>query len=188
MRFQVPSTVRSAAQRSGILELCEDLFGWIEIWTVRRQEKELFACGTDRAPHGLSLVASEIVDDDNVARSECRHKYLFDISQEDPLIGPSITQGASMRSAQRSDEGQRAPTAIRSLRYQTLSSWRTAMLTRHIGLGPGLVDDVQASQISLPLILFPLRPTSGDVGTILLAGAQAFLKLMPSCSKKCHTA
>jgi hypothetical protein len=37
------------------------------------------------------------------------------------------------------------------------------MLSRH-----------QASWINQPLILYPLRPTSSDVGTILLAGAQAF--------------
>jgi hypothetical protein len=60
---------------------------------------------------------------------------------------------------------------------------------RHVGFGPGVIDEDQAGRIKPPLILSPLRPPPGDVRTILFAGLQAFfLKLMPSCSKKCHTA
>jgi hypothetical protein len=43
---------------------------------------------------------------------------------------------------------------------------------RHVGFGPGLVDEDQAGRIKPPLILFPLRPSPGYVGTILLAGVQ----------------
>jgi hypothetical protein len=188
MRFRVASVFGGLPKQD--FELCEDLFDWIEIWTVRRQEEELCAGGTDRAPHGFSLVASEIIDDDNIAESERRHEYLLDIGQEACSVDRTIddTGGSDAITAQRSDEGQRPPTAMWSLRYQTLASRCTAVRARHIGLGPGLVDEDQASWINPPLILYPLRPTSSDVGTILLAGAQAFLKLIPSCSKKCHTA
>jgi hypothetical protein len=43
-------------------------------------------------------VAAEIVHDDDVARPQGRKEHLLDISQERPLIGPSITHRASMRS------------------------------------------------------------------------------------------
>jgi hypothetical protein len=55
-----------------------------------------------------------------------------------------------------------------------LSARRTAVAARHVGLGPGLVDEDQARRIKPPLILSPLRPSPGDVGTVLFAGVQAF--------------
>jgi hypothetical protein len=51
-----------------------------------------------------------------------------------------------------------------------------AVGARHVGLGPCLVDEDQTRRIKPPLILFPLRPPSGHVGTILLAGVQAFFE------------
>ena len=49
-----------------------------------------------------------------------------------------------------------------------------AVGARHVGLGPGLVDEDQAGRIDPTLILPPLRAPPGDVGPILLAGVQAF--------------
>jgi hypothetical protein len=57
---------------------------------------------------------------------------------------------------------------------QPLAPRRAAVGTRHVGLGPGLVDEDKARRIKPPLILFPLRPPPGDVRTILLAGVQTF--------------
>ena len=57
---------------------------------------------------------------------------------------------------------------------QPLAPRRPAVGARHVGLGPGLVDEDQAGRIKPSLILFPLRPPPGDVRTILLAGVQAF--------------
>jgi hypothetical protein len=48
------------------------------------------------------------------------------------------------------------------------------MAARHIGLGPGLVDEDQASRINPTLIGLPLRPPARDVRAILLGGVQAF--------------
>ena len=45
---------------------------------------------------------------------------------------------------------------------------------RHVGLGPGLVDEHQAGRIDAVLILDPLRPPARDVGAIPLAGDHAF--------------
>jgi hypothetical protein len=44
---------------------------------------------------GSSFPCGEIVDDENVAALERWHRLLQKLS---PLVGPSITQGASMRS------------------------------------------------------------------------------------------
>jgi hypothetical protein len=48
------------------------------------------------------------------------------------------------------------------------------MGTRHVGLGPGLVDEDEAARINATLILPPLRPPPGDLGPVLLGGEQAF--------------
>ena len=51
-----------------------------------------------------------------------------------------------------------------------------AMGPRHVGFGPGVIDEDQAGRIKPPLILSPLRPPPGDVRTILFAGLQAFFE------------
>ena len=63
-------------------EFCEDLLDRIEVGAVGRKEEEPCTCGTDGFPHGLSFVASEIVDDDDVAGLECRHEKLFDMGRQ----------------------------------------------------------------------------------------------------------
>ena len=81
-------------------ELGEDLLDWVEIGTVGRQEEQLGAGGADGSTPGFAFVTAEIVNNDDVAGIECRHEQLLDIGQEAlAVFGPSITQGASIRSA-----------------------------------------------------------------------------------------
>jgi hypothetical protein len=70
MRFQVASTERSAALRSKVFELGEDLLDWIEIGTVGRQEEQAGAGCANGTAHGALLVAAQIVDNDDVAGLE----------------------------------------------------------------------------------------------------------------------
>jgi len=63
---------------------------------------------------------------------------------------------------------------MRGLGDQPLAASCAAMSAGHVSLGPGLVDEDEPGRIKPPLILSPLRPPPGDVGTILLAGVQAF--------------
>src|ERR1700752_2753243 len=59
---------------------------------------------------------------------------------------------------------------------------------RHVGLGPGLVDQDPPQGLDLGLIVPPLRAASGDVGAILLAGDQRrFLDLSFSAWTKPYT-
>jgi hypothetical protein len=93
------------------------------------------------------------------------------------LIGPSITQGASIRSQQGRQEGQGAPAAVRHLGDQPGAASAAPVTPGHIGLGPGLVDKDQARGIKPVLVSLP----SGHVGAILLGGVQAFfLNVIPS--------
>ena len=45
---------------------------------------------------------------------------------------------------------------------------------RHVGLGPGLVDEDRPLGINLPLILFPLLAPAGNAGAELLGGKYGF--------------
>jgi hypothetical protein len=63
---------------------------------------------------------------------------------------------------------------MRGLGDQPFATSRTAVGARRIDLGPGFVDEDQPGRIKPSLVLSPLRPPPGDVGTILLAGVQAF--------------
>jgi len=61
-----------------VLELGADLLDQIEIGTVGRQEQQVCAPVPDRGPDGGSLVAREVVHDDDVARLLRRTELQFD--------------------------------------------------------------------------------------------------------------
>ena len=82
-----------------VFEFGEHLLDGIEVGAVGRQEEQMRALGPDRGACGLALVTAEIVQNDDVARRERRGQDPLDVEQEQfALIGPSSTQGASMRS------------------------------------------------------------------------------------------
>ena len=90
---------------------------------------------------------------------------------------------------QRRQKGQRAPAAVRHLGDQADAASAAPVAAGHVGLGPGLVDEHQASGVKPALMRFPPDPAAGNVGAILLAGVQRFfLNVIPSCLKKRHTA
>jgi hypothetical protein len=59
-----------------------------------------------------------------------------------------------------------------SLPDEALAARRPASQGRHVGLGPGLVDENQPGRIDADPMLQPLQASAGDVRTILLAGDQ----------------
>jgi hypothetical protein len=63
---------------------------------------------------------------------------------------------------------------MRGLGDQPLAAWSPTPERRHVGLGPGLVDEDQAPGIKLCLILLPLRAPSRDPRPVPLAGEQRF--------------
>jgi hypothetical protein len=73
-----------------VFELGKELFDWIEIRGVLRQEEELRAGGSDGLANGLALVRAEIVDDDDVARFERGHEDLLDVLEEALAIDGSV--------------------------------------------------------------------------------------------------
>ena len=66
------------------------------------------------------------------------------------------------------------PVAMRNFGHQPRTSRCPSRERRHVGLGPGLIDEDQALRFDPTLILCPLRPLSRDVGTVPLAGDHGF--------------
>ena len=124
----------------------------------------------------MTLVAAEIVHDDDVAGAERRHQKLFDISAKaEPIDRPVEDAGRiDAVAAQGRQEGQSAPASVRHLGDQPGATSTTPVTARHVGLGPSLVDEDQALGVKPALMLLPPSPPARDVGAVLLAGVQAF--------------
>ena len=60
----------------------KDLLDWVEVRAVWRKEQEPCANASDRASDSRSLVAGEIIHDDNIACQERWDEALFDIVKE----------------------------------------------------------------------------------------------------------
>lgn len=60
---------------------------------------------------------------------------------------------------------------VRDAHPQPLAARRAAMAARHLGGGPGLVDEHQPLGVEVRLALEPGLPAAQEVGTVLLGCA-----------------
>jgi hypothetical protein len=74
--------------------------------------------------------------------------------------------------AETSDEGAGFPVPLRNGRDQAVAAQAAAPKPRHVGLGPGLVDEHQPCWVQAGLLLAPGRARFGDIGPILLRRAE----------------
>ena len=123
-------------------------------------------------------MAAEIVHDDDVAGFQGRDEDLLDVNSEALAVDRAIENpwGLDPVVAQRGQEGRGLPVAVRDLGGEPDAARRPSPQRRHVGLGPGLVDEDQALRLDPALILRPLRAPAGDVGTVAFAGDDAFFE------------
>src|SRR5687768_17364368 len=124
--------------------------------------------------NGLALVGAEIVDDDDVARLERRHEDLLDVLKEALAIDRSVDEPRRGEPivTQSGQEGHGLPAAVWRLAWQALSARRPSAKRRHIGLGPGFVDEDQAGGIDAVLVGDPLLAATRYIRPVALAGDQ----------------
>ena len=159
-----------------MLELGKDLLDRVEVWRVWRQEQQASASATDRlADRGL-FVTAQIIHDDNVAGRERRHKELLYIVGEALAVYRLVEHawGVDPVTAERREEGHRAPMAIGHFGMEPLTDRRPPAQGRHVGLCPGFVDEDEASRIKPALILLPLLASPCDLWPELFGGQHAF--------------
>src|SRR5829696_8278921 len=124
------------------------------------------AGGSDGAAGGLSLVAAEVVEDDDVAFGEGRPENLLDVEGEELAVDRAVDDPGCVDAiaSQGGDEGERLPMAVRHAGLEPLSTRPPAAQGRHVGLDPGLVDEDEPSRLNPTLTGLPARPLAGDVG------------------------
>lgn len=159
-----------------MFNLGESLFDRIEVGRVWRQIPEPRTGCSDYFADGLRLVGAEIIHNDDVAWFEDGQELLFDIGAEAPTIDRSVEDARSgeLIVAQRTEEGQRAPVAMRGEAAQTFALRSPASQRGHIGLDPGFVDKDQPVRIEAALPGAPAPPLAGDVDAGLLKSEQRF--------------
>jgi len=103
-----------------------------------------------------------------------RDQNLLDVEKEGFAVDRPLEEPRSGNAivAQSGHEGHGLPAAVRHLGFDALTARCPTPQRRHIGLGPGLIDEHQPSGINPIPILGPLRPPTGDIGAILLGGNQ----------------
>ena len=157
-------------------ELGEDLLDGVEVGAVFGEEEELGAGGTNGAAHGLSFVATEIVEDDDVALLEGRYQDLLHVGPKALAVDRPVDDAGRVDAiaAQRGEEGYGSPTSLRHFAQELLAARCPAAQRRHVGLSPGLIDEDEPRGIKPALICLPPLTPSRHVGTILLGGEQCF--------------
>lgn len=159
-----------------MFDLGKGLLDRIEVRGIGRQKQERGSGFPDRLPYGLALMAAEIVHDHDVAGLKNGRQLLLGVRQKACAVDRPIEdarRGEPVQ-AQRADEGQRSPMAMRSISAQALALWPPAAQGRHVGLDPGLVNEDQLRRIkALPPCPPALTPPR-DVRARLFEGEQRF--------------
>src|SRR5215204_6140537 len=184
------STVRAAHLRRRCLSLAKTCSIGFKSGEIFWQEDQLGAGRADELAYGFALVAAEIVHDDDVARLQGGDEDPLDVSSEVFAVDWAIEDPWSVNPvmAQGGQESRGLPVAVWDLGVESLATLRPSPQRRHVGLGPGLVDEDQTLRRNPALILAPLRPPPRDVRTIAFAGDDAFfLKLSFSAWTKFQT-
>jgi hypothetical protein len=157
-----------------VFELGEEHFDRVEIRGVLGQEEELGASSADGLPNGPALMRAEIVEDDDVARFERGHENLLDVLEEALAIDGSVDQPrcGDPIMTQSGQEGHGLPAAVWRLARQPLPAGRPPAEGRHVGLGPGFVDEHQAPGVDAVLIGHPLQAAARYIRPVAFAGDQ----------------
>jgi hypothetical protein len=157
-----------------VLEFGEELLDWVQVGGIFRQEEGPGVGAPDGRSHGLGLVGAEVVHDYQIARPQRRGEDLFDIDQEPLAVDRAVDQPGRLDPivAQGRQEGHRVPVPEWRLAWQALTTRRPAAQRRHVGLGPGLINEDQPRRVDARPVFQPLRAPSRDIGAVPFAGDQ----------------
>lgn len=158
------------------LELGEHHLDGIEVGAVWGQEQEARTDVTDGLACLLSLMTSQIVENDDVALFQGGDKGLFDPGREGHAVDRPVQDERRDDTVmpQPGQEGQRLPMAMRHLGQIGLAARAPAAGPGHVGLHPGFIDEDQAAGVNLVLVRLPAGPEPGQLRPILFLGHQRF--------------
>lgn len=157
-------------------EFGEELFDGVQVGGIRRQIEQRGLRRHDGFFHSGHLVAAEVVEDHHVAGLQGGTQKLPHPGQEQFAIHRPVGdqgRGQSIVPQTRKKRG-RLPIAIRGRCDASLSSGRATIAARHVGRGPGFIDEYEFSYVQVRLSRAPRAPRHLHVLALLLAGVQSF--------------
>ena len=109
-----------------VFELGEDLLDGIEVGRVFRQEEELSSGVADGLANVGALVALQVVDQDHVARLQCRRENLLDVNQKAIGIHRLVEEPRRFDAVvpQGGDKGHGVPMSVGNLRPEPFTARR----------------------------------------------------------------
>ncbi len=158
------------------LEFGERQFNGIEIGAVGRQVADAHPLGREQPADAMDFVGGEVVEDEDVARTQLGTEHLLQVSCENLGIDGSFDQKRSFDAfmAQGGNEGGALPVAVRDDAETTLTQRTTPMVAGHFGVQAGFIDKDQMANIPAGLLPAPQSPGGFNVRPILLGGARRF--------------
>src|SRR5271157_6012678 len=155
-----------------MLELGEDLLDRVQVRRIFRQEEKLRSGLSDGAAHSLAAMTAEIVHDNDFAGIERRNQALPDPGEKDRAVDRAVeeTRRCDAIVAQRRYEGHGFPALEGRLADHSAAARSPASKRRHVGLGPGFINENQALGIDAVLIGAPLLAPALNPGNPLDSG------------------
>lgn len=159
-----------------VFDLGESLFDRVEVGRVWRQVPEPGASSLDHLPDSFRLVASEIVENDDVAFAQSWQEQVLYISAEAFAVDRAVEDAGrrELVMAERAEECEGAPVTVRREAAQASPFGAPAPQRGHVGLDPGLIDEDEPARIEPGLPGSPALAPTRDVGASLFEGEQCF--------------
>ena len=157
-------------------EFGEELFDGVQVGRIRRQIEQRGLRRRDGFFHASHLVAAEVVQDHDVPGLQRGTQKLPHPGQEEfPIHRPVGDQRSrQLIVPQSGKKSGRLPIAIGGRCDAALPPGRAAIAPRHVGRGPGLIDEHELSCVHVRLHRVPGAPRHLHVLALLLAGVQSF--------------
>lgn len=158
------------------LQFGEGLLNGIEIGAVRRKEPQDGAGLLDGRAHFGLFVRREVVEDDDVASSECRHQDLIDVGAEGVVVdGPVKDGGGGQRAGPEcSHHRMRLPVAAGRMVSNPHAAEAARVAADQIRGDAGFVDEHILVRIVERLRLDPSAAGRSDVRPALFIGVYGF--------------
>ena len=159
-----------------MFDLGEHLFDWIEVGRVRWEKCEFGIGCEDCVAYGVRLVASQVVENDDVTRPECGNEELFDISAKDDPVDRTINDARFSQciDPKGCQERQRAPTTVWCIACEARALRTPAAQRRHIGFDPRLINEDKTLRSKAAAGAMPAVTPSDDIRPSLLTGEERF--------------
>lgn len=124
----------------------------------------------------MSFVAAQIIEDNDVAGFQRRCEDLVHIGMEDNPVHRTVDdeRRGDPIVTQASDKGRRLPVSMGQPANQAHAPLAPAAGSRHVGFGPGLIDEDQMFWIKRPLTAPPSSTRYHHVRSVLLRGEHGF--------------